>query len=121
MLNEKGYEIPDSTPVEIPSRLRMPVSRSAQIRAMIRNEMSRAAADQGQETFEEADDFELPDGEPWISPYENDFDPPLESGLQGGGLEEGGGTPTGDPVKPGEGVQPPAKPDPADGDAQPSQ
>jgi len=121
MLDANGYEIPDNTPVSLPTRLRMPKSRTEQIRAMIRQEFSRAAADQGHETFEEADDLELPDGEEWVSPYENDFEPPiLESLSSGGGLEEGGVTPPGDPVKPGEGVQPPASSATAE-NAQPAQ
>lgn len=76
MLNSDGYEIPDNTPVSIPTRLRLPQSRTDQIRQFIRAELSRQALDQGHETFSEADDFELDDGETWVSPYEGDFDPP---------------------------------------------
>lgn len=76
MLNEQGYEIPDNTPVELPSRLRVPQSRVDQIRGYIREEMSRSAAKDQQESFEEADDFNLPDGEDWFSPYEETFEPP---------------------------------------------
>lgn len=108
MLNEQGYEIPDNTPVELPSRLRMPMSRTAQIRNMIRFEMSRSAAEQGAETFEEADDFNLPDGEQWVSPYEETFEPPvLESQA---GEPEGGAQPPGAGAERREGVQPPAEP-----------
>lgn len=111
MLDERGYEIPDNTPVEIPSRLRLPVSRTEQIRNMIRQEFSRQAVQQGQETFDEADDFDLPDGEEWLSPYEETFEPPIPESLSsGGGLEEGGGTPPGAAAQPLEGAQPPAKP-----------
>lgn len=111
MLNEQGYEIPDNTPVSIPTRLRLPASRTEQIRAFIRSELSYQSTSQGQETFSEADDFDLPDGEPWASPYEETFDPPA--------FTEGGSP--GDPVKPGEGAVPPAKPTSASTPNEPKQ
>jgi hypothetical protein len=37
---------------------------------MVRNELSRQAASQEMETFDEADDFDVPDEEEWTSPYE---------------------------------------------------
>lgn len=57
------FEPVDNTPVELPTRLRLPQSRTDQIRQFIREEMSRAASDQGHETFEEADDIEPDDEE----------------------------------------------------------
>lgn len=59
MLNEQGYEIPDDTPVAIPARLRLPTSRAAQIQSYIRQELSRAAQEKGQETFDEANDLDV--------------------------------------------------------------
>lgn len=59
MLNEHGWEIPDNTPVEIPSRLRLPQSRAQQIQAFIRQELSRHAMDEGHESWEEANDLEV--------------------------------------------------------------
>ena len=74
------YEPVDNTPVEIPTRLRLPQSRTEQIRQFIREEMSRASAESGHETFEEADDLE-PDEEE-VMPYSAyelaDLEPPLE-------------------------------------------
>jgi len=57
------YEPVDNTPVEIPTRLRLPQSRTDQIRMYIREELSRAAQSQSHETFEEADDVEPHDEE----------------------------------------------------------
>lgn len=79
------YQTVDTTPVEIPTRLRLPQTRTDQIRAYIREELSRAQADQGQETFEEADDLE-PDDEEYLaySPYEErELEPPapLQNGV----------------------------------------
>lgn len=74
-LNELGHEVPDNTPVALPSRLRLPQSRVDQIRAYIQMEMSRSAEQKGFETFREADDFSMPDVE-WSSPYEEIFEPP---------------------------------------------
>lgn len=72
------FERVDNTPVELPTRLRLPQSRTDQIRQFIREEMSRAAFDQGHDTFGEADDLE-PDDEDYlpVSPYEmNELEPP---------------------------------------------
>jgi len=112
MLDKNGYEIPDNTPVAIPTRLRMPQSRTEQIRAFIRSELSRQSADHGQESFEEADDFSLDDGQEWVSPYEEVFEPPAHSESGSGGVPAAGGgaKPPGDPAKPGEGAQPPGQP-----------
>lgn len=57
-----------------PTGLRI-VSSTDRIRQIIRHEMFRRAEDSEHETFEEADDFELDDGETWISPYEENFEP----------------------------------------------
>lgn len=73
------YEKVDRTPVEIPTRLRLPQSRTDQIRAFIREEISRKAEAAGVETFEEADDIEPneDEGELPFSPYElNELEPP---------------------------------------------
>jgi len=72
-----GKEYPDPLPLEKPSRLRLP-SQVERMRAIVRREMSMAAASQSLETFEEADDFELEDVE-WTSPYEEVFEPALPS------------------------------------------
>lgn len=51
------------------------------VRQLIRHELflqAAGGADQ-HETFEEADDFEMDDGDEWTSPYETDFEPPSET------------------------------------------
>lgn len=70
-MSKFDYEPVDNTPVEIPTRLRLPQSRTDQIRAYIRAELSRQASDQSFESFEEADDIE-PDDEEGLpyTPYE---------------------------------------------------
>lgn len=70
-----GVEYPDPTPVEIPSRLRIPQRQVDRIRDMVRHEMSQRAQAAGAESFEEADDFEMDDVE-FTSPYEDIFEPP---------------------------------------------
>lgn len=72
-------EINSGEQVELPTRLRMQ-NRDDRIRQMIRHEMFRSRiADEGMETFEEADDFEMEDGEEWVSPYDNEFDPDFDA------------------------------------------
>lgn len=77
MTKDSDFEPVDNTPVEIPTRLRLPSNRVEQLRAYIRAEVSRASQEQGAETFEEADDFELDDEAPEpYTPYEmHDLEP----------------------------------------------
>ncbi|AZL82755.1 hypothetical protein [Apis mellifera associated microvirus 48] len=83
------YQTLDDTPVSMPTRLRLPQSRTEQIRQYVREEMSRAAAEQGHESFEEADDFSLDDEEDMpLSPYELAMlepTPPLQNGVSAEG------------------------------------
>lgn len=51
------------------------ISTNDRIRQMVRHELFRQQVNNEAESFEEADDFDLPDGEEWISPYENEFEP----------------------------------------------
>lgn len=59
--DEKGREIPDPRPMEMPLGLRKPESMEEMIRRFVRVEASRIAQKEGMETFEEADDFEVED------------------------------------------------------------
>lgn len=64
-------EKPDPIPVELPSDLRAPLSLKEEMRRFIREEFSNYAQDQGAPSFEEEDDFDIPDDEPALfSPYE---------------------------------------------------
>lgn len=56
-----GREVMDSTPGTLPVGFRRPLSLVEQMRSMIRNELSQAASDKGRESFEEANDFDIPD------------------------------------------------------------
>lgn len=67
----EGLEILDSRPIELPLGFERPLSLQEEIRRMIALETSRAAADAGLESFEEADDFEVDeDADEFVSPYE---------------------------------------------------
>lgn len=92
VLDSHGIEHPDPTPIEIPTRLRVPQRQVDRIREMIRQEMSQAAAASGVETFEEADDFYMEDVE-FSSPYEEVFEP-LTSPDDGGKVDVRGNSPT---------------------------
>lgn len=97
-LDPKGYEVPDPRPVEMPSRLRLPQNRADQIRSFIRSELSRQAEDQGHESFQEADDFDMEEVD-FSSAYEVDFDPPGDAEVQrpGGVLSPAGGVGAAEP------------------------
>lgn len=59
--DEKGREIPDPRPMEMPLGMRKPESMEDMIRRYVRVEASRIAQQEGMESFEEADDFEVED------------------------------------------------------------
>lgn len=85
-LDADGFEHPDPTPVEIPTRLRIPQRQVDRIRDIIRRELSVSAQSEGWESFDEADDFEL-EGEDPISAYEEVFEP-LASEAEGSGVSK---------------------------------
>lgn len=65
-LNEFGQEVPDPTPVVIRVKNRR-ISQFSEVRDYIRRELSQQAENIGHETFEEANDFDVPD-DPIILP-----------------------------------------------------
>lgn len=68
--DERGFEIPDPNPMEMPVNFKRPLTIQEQIRQLIRVEASAVARNSGYETFEEADDFEVGDEPEVYSPYE---------------------------------------------------
>lgn len=59
----------DSTPIEVPLGALQP-SFEDEIRSYIRNELSQQLEKAGLPTFEEEDDFDVPEDDEWHSPYE---------------------------------------------------
>lgn len=75
-LYRDGREYPDPTPVAPPIGFIKQPTMAETMRAMIQSqELRRAAAESGQETFEEADDFNVGDDYDPTSPYEEQFEP----------------------------------------------
>lgn len=69
--NEKGQEIPDPRPIEVPLGLRRPKDIHEMIHDALRGERMRIAAERaGVESFEEANDFELDEEPDLVSKYE---------------------------------------------------
>lgn len=60
----RGREIPDDTPVEMPIGYKRPPSLVEVIQRLIKTEVSRQAVEDGEESFEEADDFDCGDDDP---------------------------------------------------------
>jgi hypothetical protein len=73
-LNENGHEILDDTPVSMPVGFKRPMSMTDMIRQYVKTEMSKQASDSGQESWEEADDFDIGDDYDPKSPWELTFD-----------------------------------------------
>lgn len=59
--NERGEELPDDTPIDLPLKFKRPPSLQEQIKSMVQRELSQVAAEQGFESFEESDDFDVDD------------------------------------------------------------
>lgn len=77
-LDEHGREIPDPTPVAIPSGFRKPETLAETVARLVRHQVSEHAELHGMETFDEADDFDV-DEDPQDpgTPFEVFFDPIL--------------------------------------------
>lgn len=68
-LRKSAKERVDPTPVEVP--IQQPPTLKEMVRSIVRTEVSRAAYEQGFDTFEEHDDFEEEDPDPdFTSRYE---------------------------------------------------
>lgn len=74
-----GSEILDPTPIAPPIGYKRQPTMVEYIRNMVRSERLRAEAEAlGMESFEESEDFDVGDDDDDPStPYENDFDPPV--------------------------------------------
>lgn len=80
-LDARGHEIPDPKPVSIPAGFEVPETLEEMMQRVIRTTVSAEAAARGEETWEESDDFEIPDGEDLAdpaTPWEEWFDPVLQ-------------------------------------------
>lgn len=77
-LDENGHEVPDPTPLAIPVGAKKPESLEERIRRLVRSErFGNAMSEQGFETFEESEDFDIEDDPVTNTPYEEFFDPSL--------------------------------------------
>lgn len=73
ILNEKGQEIFDQTPIEIPFKFTRPIPLHIRLREQILAVQEDMRHQDEYDTPEDADDFDVVD-EDWRSPYEVDFD-----------------------------------------------
>lgn len=73
--NDKGEEIMDQTPITLPIDFKRPEPLGDMIRRLVRKQISDIAVAKGQESFDDADDFNIPDDpiDP-LSPYEDEFE-----------------------------------------------
>lgn len=78
MLDKNGHEILDSTPVARPIKFNQRPMPLDEIKAALRL-FSEEAARNGQETFEEAEDFDVGDDAEPYSPYEHPTDEQLSA------------------------------------------
>ena len=76
-LGPRGSENNDGKPISAPLNFKRPQTLQEQIQRLVRDAVSREAAANDFETFEEADDFDVGDDFDPQSPYEMIFDPLL--------------------------------------------
>lgn len=62
-LNNEGAEINDPKPISVPTGIQRPLTLQEQIKRLMRVELSRASVDNGYESWEEANDFNVGDGD----------------------------------------------------------
>lgn len=73
---KNGREIPSNVPVAIPTKFKRPETIAEQVKRMVASQLSIAASQQGHESFEEADDFDVDDDVEIKSKYELDDEMP---------------------------------------------
>lgn len=108
-----GHEIPDNTPAPHRSQVTRVGNLMIQLQTFIRGELSRQAEAAGQETEEEANDFDLDDDEDtWTAYEEEDYRSsyPAEQPPQDVGNATGGATPLVEVTPPDGGAAPPPEP-----------
>lgn len=69
-LDERGREVLNPKPIAIASELGRPETLNEQINRILRRQLSAQVAQQGHETYEEANDFEIDDDPELHSIYE---------------------------------------------------
>lgn len=75
--DDRGHEIPDPNPIEVPLGHKVPETLAQMFQRYVRVQFSEYAAQQGTETFDQADDFDHPEDLDPTTPYEVEFDPVL--------------------------------------------
>lgn len=104
-IRRDGKEYGDPVPLEAPLGYTPPPDIMTLIKTMVRNELfQKKLAEEGYETFEEADDFDIEDDpvDP-LTPYEKVFEPP--PGVDGG-RGNGAVKPTADAAPPSDASKP---------------
>jgi len=71
---KKGTETLDTTPVATPVKFHRPPTLQEQIQRYTRNHLNKIALQEGKETFEEANDFDVGEDELPPTPHEIEFD-----------------------------------------------
>lgn len=81
-LDEKGREIPDPDPIAIPMGFKKPETLAEAVQRLVKSDQwAQQMNDTDQETFAEADDFDVGDDFDPSSPFEQVFDPILNKSV----------------------------------------
>ncbi len=75
-LDDQGHEVPSDVPMAIPVGFKIPETLNEQVARLVRHHrFAEALGQPDDETFEEADDFDVGEDFDPSSPYEQVFDP----------------------------------------------
>ena len=72
--DKHGRQKPDPTKIEVPLEFQAPPSMRDQIREVFAQELSKVASENGQETFEEADDFDIPEDDAFDQEFASKYE-----------------------------------------------
>lgn len=77
----------DPRPVAVPAGMKLPETAEQKMQRMIRVELSKQAQEAGFESFQDANDFDVPDDDPTLSPTSYEMVSEVMEGLKHGEYE----------------------------------
>lgn len=77
----------DARPLAIPAGMMLPETAEQKMQRMIRTELSRQAVEAGFESFEDSNDFDVPDDDPTLSATSHEMASEFMEGLRNGEYE----------------------------------
>lgn len=87
-LDQFGREVGSDETLTLPTGFKRPETLAEQVQRLVRTSVSAYAEANGQETFEESEDFDVDDDFDFRTPFEEEFDPILGKGVTAAEIAE---------------------------------